>query len=43
MIAGRMYGFDGIPKWMVEGLQWSNHILDVAKQLRPVTAPLEMN
>ena len=43
MIAGRMYGFDAIPKWMVQGLQWSNHIIHVAKQLCPATAPLEIN
>ena len=33
MIAGRMYGFDAIPKWMVEGLQWSEHLIDVSKKL----------
>ena len=35
MIAGRMYGFESIPKWMVEGLQWSEHLIDTAKQLIP--------
>ncbi len=35
MIAGRMYGFDAIPKWMVEGLQWSEHLIDTTKQLMP--------
>ena len=33
MIAGRMYGFDAIPKWMVEGVQWSEHLIDVSKKL----------
>ena len=33
MIAGRMYGFDAIPTWMIEGLQWSEHIIDVSKRL----------
>ena len=35
MIAGRMYGFDAIPTWMVEGLQWSEHLIEVAAQLMP--------
>ena len=33
MIAGRMYGFDAIPKWMVEGVQWSEHLIDVSEKL----------
>jgi len=28
-----MYGFDAIPKWMVEGLEWSEHLIDVSKKL----------
>ena len=35
MIAGRMYGFDAIPSRMVEGLQWSEHLIEVAAQLMP--------
>ena len=35
MIAGRMYGFDAIPKWMVEGLQWSERLIVTTKQLMP--------
>ena len=33
MIAGRMYGFDAIPSWMVEGLQWSEHLIEVGSTI----------
>ncbi len=26
MIAGAIYGFDAIPNWMIEGLQWGRQI-----------------
>ena len=33
MIAGRMYGFDSIPSWMVEELQWNEHLIEVTKSM----------
>lgn len=33
MIAGNMYGYKSIPKWMVNELQWNEYIADQAQKL----------
>ena len=36
MIAGSLYGFAAIPKWMVETLQWSDRIISEAIALKKI-------
>ena len=33
MIAGCIYGYNAIPKWMCEGLQWHDKIIEIAEKL----------
>ncbi len=33
MIAGCFYGLSNIPQWMIDGLQWKEEIIRVAKDL----------
>lgn len=37
MIAGAIFGYEAIPSWMIDGLQWQDEIADYAKGLLRLT------